>query len=83
MSYWNRLKFDGPRLDETPGLPLVPSLIIIAVVVGFVAIVWWSNQNAKKAKKPQQHSNAYRGETFDRAEHINKGGRGAGGMDSA
>ena len=72
-----------PKLDETPGLPLVPSLIIIAVVVGFVAIVWWSNQNAKKAKKPQQHSNAYRGETFDRAEQINKGGLGAGGQDSA
>ena len=72
-----------PKLDETPGLPLVPSLIIMAVVVGFVAIVWWSNQNAKKAKKRQQHSSAYRGKSIDRAEHIQKGGLGGGEIGGA
>ncbi len=83
MSYWNRLKFDGPRLDETPGLPLVPSLIIIAVVIGLIALVWRSNRNAKNAKKPQKHSNVKPLSTHDSAELIQKGGRGAGGMDSA
>ncbi len=80
MIYWIPLKFDGPRLDEMPGLPLVPSLIIIAVVIGLVALVWRTNRNAKNAKEPQKHSNVKPLNTHDRAELISKGGLGDQGI---
>ncbi len=74
------VKASVPRLDETPGLPLVPSLIIIAVVIGIIALVWRSNRNAKNAKKPQKHSNVKPLSTHDRAELIQKGGLGDSGI---
>lgn len=60
----------------------IGSWITVVAFVGFIVGVIYFVRKERRLEREriasQKHSNAYRGETFDRAERINNGGLDGG-----